>query len=79
MTREQVEQALRRAEQLADEARAGLDRAVALMAQNVWTGPAAQRFGQELAGQRQVLVRACVEVVDELRALLARTPVDTRG
>ena len=77
MTREQVEQALRRAEQLADEARTSLDRAVSLMSQNIWTGPAAQRFGHELTGQRQVLVTACTEAVDELRALLARTPMDS--
>ncbi|MDA0631912.1 hypothetical protein OUY22_00660 [Nonomuraea sp. MCN248] len=79
MTREQVEQALRRAEQLTDEAKTSLDRALALMAQNIWTGPAAQRFGQELAGQRQVLLSACTETVNELRALLARTPGDSPG
>ncbi|MFI9559059.1 hypothetical protein [Nonomuraea endophytica] len=44
MTREQVEQALRRVEQLTDQARPALDRAAGLMAQNVWTGPAAERF-----------------------------------
>jgi len=49
------------------------------MAQNVWTGPAAQRFGHELTGQRQVLLTACTEAVDELRALLARTPADSPG
>ncbi|MER6580087.1 hypothetical protein [Nonomuraea sp. NPDC001023] len=79
MTREQVEQALRRAEQLTDEAKTSLDRATTLMAQNVWTGPAAQRFGQELTGQRQLLLRACAEAVDEFRALLARTPADSPG
>ncbi|TXK36062.1 hypothetical protein [Nonomuraea sp. C10] len=79
MTREQVEQALRRAEQLTDEARTSLDRALALMAQNIWTGPAAQRFGQELTGQRQVLLSACTETVNELRVLLARTPADSPG
>ncbi|MFD1547338.1 hypothetical protein [Nonomuraea guangzhouensis] len=79
MTREQVEQALRRAEQLVDEARTSLDRAVSLMSQDIWTGPAAQRFGHELTGQRQVLVAACTEAVDELRALLARTPMDSPG
>jgi hypothetical protein len=79
MTREQVEQALRRAEQLTDEARSSLDRAMALMSQNIWTGPAAQRFGQELTGQRQVLLSACTETVNELRALLARTPADSPG
>ncbi|MEU4513765.1 hypothetical protein AB0G05_30060 [Nonomuraea wenchangensis] len=79
MTREQVEQALRRAEQLTEEARSSLDRAMALMAQNIWTGPAAQRFGQELTGQRQVLLGACTETVNELRALLARTPADSPG
>lgn len=79
MTREQVEQALRRAEQLTDEAKSSLDRAMALMSQNIWTGPAAQRFGQELTGQRQVLLSACTETVNELRALLARTPADSPG
>ncbi|MEU4575875.1 hypothetical protein [Nonomuraea sp. NPDC023979] len=79
MTREQVEQALRRAEQLTDEARTSLDRAVTLMAQNVWTGPAARRFGEDLTARRQVLLRACTEAVDELRALLARTPADRTG
>ncbi|WP_020544434.1 hypothetical protein [Nonomuraea coxensis] len=52
---------------------------MALMAQNIWTGPAAQRFGQELTGQRQVLLGACTETVNELRALLARTPADSPG
>ncbi len=77
MTREQVEQALRRAEELTDQARPSLDRAVTLMAQNVWTGPAAQRFAEELVAQRQLLLRACTGAVDELRALLARTPADS--
>jgi hypothetical protein len=79
MTREQVEQALRRAEQFSDQARPGLDRAISLMAQNIWTGPAAQRFGDELAAQRQALISACDRAVEELRALLARTPVDSPG
>ncbi|MDF5751119.1 hypothetical protein [Spongiactinospora sp. TRM90649] len=74
MTREQVEQALRRAEQLAAQVRDDLDRAVGLMAQQVWTGPAADAFGGELAAQRVVLLGACTGVVDDLRALLARTP-----
>ncbi|MBE1589042.1 hypothetical protein ACFPOI_56605 [Nonomuraea angiospora] len=79
MTREQVEQALRRAEQLTDQASPGLDRAIQLMALNVWTGRAAQRFAGELTSQRQALIGACAGVVDELRALLARTPADTPG
>ncbi|GAA2216063.1 hypothetical protein GCM10009850_115320 [Nonomuraea monospora] len=79
MTREQVEQALRRAEQLADQARPALDRVAALMGQNIWTGPASQRFADELAAQRQALSRGCADVVDELRALLARTPADRPG
>ncbi|MFF4623117.1 hypothetical protein [Nonomuraea jabiensis] len=79
MTREQVEQALRRAEQLTDQARPGLDRAIALMAQNIWTGPAAQRFADELTAQRQALIGACAGAVEELRALLARTPADSPG
>jgi hypothetical protein len=74
MTREQVAQALRRAEELAGQARTGLDQAVGLMGQRVWTGPAADRFGGELAAQRQTLISACTSVVDDLRALLARTP-----
>jgi hypothetical protein len=74
MTREQVAQALRRAEELTGQARVGLDRAVGLMGQRIWTGPAADRFGGELAGQRQVLINACAGAVEELRALLARTP-----
>ncbi|SEF75949.1 hypothetical protein SAMN05444920_101571 [Nonomuraea solani] len=79
MTREQVEQALRRAEQLADQARSRLDRPIALMGQNVWTGPAAQRFAGELTAQRQILIGACAGAVEELRALLARTPADSPG
>ncbi|MER6574157.1 hypothetical protein [Nonomuraea sp. NPDC001023] len=79
MTREQVEQALRRAEQLTDQAKPILDRAISLMAQNVWTGPAARRFADELTAQRQALIGACTGAVDELRALLARTPADTSG
>ena len=70
MTREQMEQALRRAEQLTDQARPALDRVAALMGQNIWTGPAAQR---------QAISRACTGAVDELRALLARTPADRPG
>ncbi|MFI6391445.1 hypothetical protein [Nonomuraea sp. NPDC050540] len=77
MTREQVEQALRRVEQLTDQARPALDRATGLMAQNVWTGPAAERFADELAAQRQALSRGCADAVTELRALLARTPTDS--
>ncbi|MBB5773695.1 hypothetical protein [Nonomuraea jabiensis] len=79
MTREQVEQALRRAEQLTDQARPALDRVAALMGQNIWTGPAAQRFADELAAQRQAISRGCTGVVDELRALSARTPADSPG
>ncbi|MER6513299.1 hypothetical protein ABT158_41265 [Nonomuraea sp. NPDC001636] len=79
MTREQVEQALRRAEQLTDQAKPGLDWALSLMAQNVWTGPAAQRFADELTAHRQALIGACGSAVDELRALLARMPADTSG
>ncbi|SDM31797.1 hypothetical protein SAMN05421874_15328 [Nonomuraea maritima] len=79
MTREQVEQALRRTEELTDQARRGLDRAAGLMAQNIWTGPAAQRFADDLTAQRQALFRACVDAVDELRRLLARTPADSPG
>lgn len=74
MTREQIEQALRRAEELTGRLRGGLDRAVGLMGQRVWTGPAADRFGGELAAQRQALINACASAVDELRVLLARTP-----
>ena len=74
MTRQQIEQALRRAEELTGQTRGGLDRAVGLMGQRVWTGPAADRFGAELAAQRQVLISACTSAVDDLRALLARTP-----
>ncbi|WP_188196115.1 hypothetical protein [Nonomuraea sp. SYSU D8015] len=73
MTREQIEQALRRAEELTGQIRGSLDRAVGLMGQRVWTGPAADRFGGELTAQRQVLLNACTSAVDELRALLART------
>ncbi|MEW1836586.1 hypothetical protein ACWDRB_66070 [Nonomuraea sp. NPDC003707] len=79
MTREQVEAALRRVEQLTDQARPALDRVAGLMAQNIWTGPAAQRFADEMTGQRQALNRACATAVDELRALLARTPADSPG
>ncbi|MGP3955605.1 hypothetical protein ACTWPT_06370 [Nonomuraea sp. 3N208] len=74
MTREQIAQALRRAEELAGQARAGLDRPVGLMGQRIWTGPAADRFGGELAAQRQALISACTSAVDDLRTLLARTP-----
>jgi len=73
MTREEIEQALRRAEELTGQIRGCLDRAVGLMGQPVWTGPAANRFGGELAAQRQVLIRACTSAVDELRFLLDRT------
>lgn len=73
MTRDQVEQALRRAEALTGQIRGSLDRALGLMSQRVWTGPAADRFGGELAAQRQALINACTSAVDELRALLART------
>ncbi|MET8861528.1 hypothetical protein ABZW11_01095 [Nonomuraea sp. NPDC004580] len=79
MTREQVERALRRAEQLTDQAGPRLDRAIALMAQNIWTGPASQRFAEELTAQRQVLLGACAGTVEELKALLARTPADSSG
>ncbi|SDK34247.1 hypothetical protein SAMN05421874_1079 [Nonomuraea maritima] len=79
MTREQVEQALRRTEELTDQAKHGLDRATGLMAQNIWTGPAAQRFADELTAQRQALLRACAEAGDELRRLLARMPADSPG
>jgi hypothetical protein len=79
MTREQVEQALRRAQELSDQAWFALDRATSLMAQNVWTGPAAQRFADELSGQREAMRRGCAGAVDELRALLARTPADSSG
>ncbi|WP_327588241.1 hypothetical protein OHA25_15390 [Nonomuraea sp. NBC_00507] len=74
MTREQIAQALRRAEELTGQARAGLDRSVGLMGQRIWTGPAADRFGSELAAQRQALISACTSAVDDLRTLLARTP-----
>ncbi|MFG1948228.1 hypothetical protein [Nonomuraea sp. NPDC048826] len=74
MTREQLEDALRRAEELTAHARTRLDRAVALMGQRVWTGPAADRFGQDLTAQRQALIHACDSAVSELRAQLARTP-----
>ncbi|NRQ32954.1 hypothetical protein HII36_14040 [Nonomuraea sp. NN258] len=73
MSREQVEQALRRAEELTDQVRGSLDRALGLMGQPVWTGPAADQFGAELAAQRQALLTACTGVVDDLRGLLART------
>ncbi|MFI6181686.1 hypothetical protein ACIA8R_39590 [Nonomuraea sp. NPDC051191] len=76
MTREQLEQALRGAEALAEQARADLDGAVALMSQSVWTGPAADQFGQELAGQRQAVMGAFTTAISELRMLLARTPAD---
>ncbi|MGW0806634.1 hypothetical protein [Nonomuraea sp. NPDC002799] len=74
MTREQLAQALRRAEELTGQARFGLDRSVGLMSQHIWTGPAADRFGAELAAQRQFLLTACTSAADDLRALLARTP-----
>ncbi|MFG1703752.1 hypothetical protein ACFLIM_11200 [Nonomuraea sp. M3C6] len=61
------------------QARPALDRVAGLMAQNIWTGPAAQRFADELTGQRQALSRGCAAAVDELRALLARTPADNPG
>jgi hypothetical protein len=73
VTRQEIEQALRRAEELTDRLRGSLDRAVGLMGQRVWTGPAADRFGSELAAQRQVLLNACTAAVGELRSLLART------
>ncbi|TDD31850.1 hypothetical protein E1286_44290 [Nonomuraea terrae] len=73
MTREQIEQALRQAEELTGQLKGCLDRAVGLMGQRVWTGPAADRFGGELAAQKQALLQACTSAVDELRTLLART------
>lgn len=73
MTRQEIEEALRRAEQLTEQVRGCLDHAVGLMGQQVWTGPAADRFGGDLAAQRQTLLHACASAVDELRALLART------
>ncbi|MFF0573627.1 hypothetical protein [Streptosporangium saharense] len=79
MTQEQVKQALRRAEELTDQARISLDHVIGLMAQNVWTGPAAQRFADELTAQRQALLGACLATVEELRALLSRTPADNPG
>ncbi|MEW1837420.1 hypothetical protein AB0392_05625 [Nonomuraea angiospora] len=79
MTREQVEAALRRVEQLTDQARPALDRVAGLMAQNIWTDPAAQRFADELTAQRQALSSGCAAAVDELPALLARTPADSAG
>lgn len=73
MTREEVEHALRRAEQVTGQVKDTLDRAMGLMGQQVWTGPAADRFGGELAAQRQALIKACDATVDEFRYLLART------
>jgi hypothetical protein len=72
MTRQELEQAIRRAEELTGQIRGALDRAVGLLGQRVWTGPAADRFGGELTAQRQVLLNACTSAVDELRSLLAR-------
>ncbi|MFI0418028.1 MULTISPECIES: hypothetical protein [Spongiactinospora] len=74
MTREQVERALRRAEELTAQVRGDLDRALGLMSRQVWTGAAGDRFGDELAASRAALLGACDGAVDELRALLARTP-----
>ncbi|AQZ68544.1 hypothetical protein BKM31_50050 [[Actinomadura] parvosata subsp. kistnae] len=74
MTRDEIEQALRRAEDLTGQIKGSLDRAVRLMGQPVWTGPAANRFGRDLAAQRQALMKACAAAVDEFRYLLARTP-----
>ncbi|MEU5859940.1 hypothetical protein ABZ815_02115 [Nonomuraea sp. NPDC047529] len=73
MMREEIEQALRRAEALTGQVKGCLDRPLGLMSQRVWTGPAANRFGGELAAQRQALINACTSAVDELRTLLAWT------
>ncbi|SDJ50380.1 hypothetical protein SAMN05421874_10221 [Nonomuraea maritima] len=72
---QELRQALARVRQLATQLETALDEPYRQFSGSaVWVGPAARRFGEELARHRQRLAAQAARVVGELEEELGRTP-----
>lgn len=72
---QELRQALARVRQMAAQLETALDEPYRQFSGSaVWVGPAARRFGEELARHRQRLAAQAARVVGELEEELGRTP-----